>query len=195
MRKTFSLLTALVASICLCVSCNIEGEEPLEEDIMTSEEFSAEIVVDSATDLTDGWWTVKVGGFEKCENGNYKQVPFIGCFNEDIYFNIQDGKIKDIKIWNWHNWENVTLTEVPQIEINKNDKLFSIHTPVFFLIDNILVKCDNNNIVALESLTEKQLKNGNRTYLGYIFNFIGTELPQKEKADNNNGEFPNYLPD
>ncbi len=196
MRKTFSLFTALVASLCLLVSCNIEGEEPLEEDIMTSEEFSAEIMVDSATDLTDGWWTVKAGGFEKCENGNYKQVPLIGCITKDIYFNILDGKIKDIKIWYWRNyWENVTLTEVPQIEINKNDKLFSINTPVFFLIDNILVKCDNDNIVALESLSEKRLKNGNCAYQGFIFNFIGTELPQKENtSDKNNGEFPNYLP-
>ncbi len=128
MRKAF---TVLAASLCLLMSCNLEGVKPLEEDIMTPEEFSAEIVVDSATDLTDGWWTVKAGSFEKCENGNYKQVPFIGCFVEEIYFNIQAGKIKDIKIWNWHNWENVPLTEVPQIEINKNDRLFSINTPVF----------------------------------------------------------------
>lgn len=183
MRKAFTLLAA---SLCLLASCNIDGEEPLEEGVMTPEEFFEEIEAVSAKDLADGWWTVSPGCFEKDKNGNYKEVAFYHGCPYSYYFNISDGKIEGFKeLWYDHDWKDIALDGKAQIDINKNDRLFSIYTPEFTLIDHILIKCEHSKIITIDSDAEKEIEKGECTFMADVFGFIGTELPREENSSNN----------
>lgn len=181
MRTAF---TVLAASLCLLVSCNINGEEPLEEGVMTPDEFFEEIEVADVVDLEDGWWELYCEHYQKDNNGNYKEAIFYGAPIYNYYYYMQEGKITSAKKYaQWNRdgdaWEDVALNEPVEITINKKERTFSFVAPGWTITDNSLRKCSSNVILTIDFNSERQ-ENGNTYYIGETFRNIGEELPEAE---------------
>lgn len=186
MRKAF---TVLAASLCLLASCNLEGEKPLEEGVMTPDEFFKEIEVSDAVDLEDGWWKLYSTLYQKDNNGNYKKVPFYGSPVYYYYYYMQNGKITSAKRcaqdglsgYGDDAWEDFASGPV-EIAINKEKRTFSfVASSGWSINDCYLRKCDSNIILTIDFNSEKQ-EDGKIYYWGHNLRNIGEDLSKESPS-------------
>lgn len=175
MKKTF---ITLLAALTMLTACNLEGEEPLEEGVMTPDEFFDEIGVE-AKDLTDGWWQYCFFSYGKDEKGNYRAVPHYGPYY--LYFyNVQNGEILAIKRCDFmlSDWTDIAISEPVKIVIGDQDRTLSVGTPVVPICGETLVKCNSDFISSIDLESGTKHENGMILYDAHSLGRIGNELPK-----------------
>ena len=182
------LITAL-AALFMFSGCSQEGEEPLEEGVMTPEEFFEEIEVSDPAGLIDGWWYLNSGmRFEMDDHGNYKQEDdLLNSGIVEYYFRLDDGLITDVKRFKYihdeFGWEDVAIADPAGIEINKSGREFSfkvLDTQYHCTISNeAIVQCKNDGILTIDLGSVWKDKKGKIHHPGNWFMHIGDELPNQ----------------
>lgn len=183
------LITAL-AALFMFSGCNQEGEEPLEEGVMTPEEFFAEIEIDDPMELIDGWWHFNTDIlFEKDEHGNYKEVTFYGMPMYDYYFHLSNGLVTEAQRFYYigkGGWEDVAIADPNGIKIDKPERKFSfniIGTQYYqddqTISNEDIVQCKSNIVTTIDLGSESINENGEILYWGNRLKHIGDELPDK----------------
>lgn len=182
MKKTF---ITLLAALTVFTACNLEGEEPLEEGVMTPEEFFAEIEIESVSDLVDGWWHYEpTVCYEKDERGNYKVVTIYGCAIYNYYLYLHDGRVTDVKrcLYDMNkDWEDIAITDPEGIIIDKSERMFSfkpVDDDYISLINEDIVRCKSGCVMTIDFDSCREAKNGTVHYEGHCLINIGDELPK-----------------
>lgn len=185
------LITAL-AALFMFSGCNLEGEEPLEEGVMTPEEFFAEIKVSDATDLIDGWWEQAPGTYKKDENGNYKDGDFYGP-SEFVFYNFKDGKIVAVKKCSifYGDWEDIAIDGPVDILINAKNRTLTFNDPSLYVTDKAIAQCENDRITTIELDSERSKADGTFLYFGYTYKHVD-ELPTEWKPSNDDEYWRQY---
>lgn len=188
------LITAL-AVLFMFTACNLEGEKPLEEGVMTTEEFFEEIEVSDPAKLVDGWWYLNQGVcFRIDEHGNYKQFTLYATPVFDYYFHLSNGLVTEVKRYCYvqkGGWEDVAIDDPNGIKIDKPERKFSfniIYSQHYLdhrkINNEDIVQCMNNKIMTINLGLVIQDESGNDFYSGNCFKHIGNELPTEWKPSN-----------